>query len=304
MQKYDLTSSYITLAPESSRILKSSLSDCLEDSSKYNSPQGYIPLIEHIKSFEQVPDSHDVLVTASSTEALYIVLQLLPDNRIFVETPCYFGLLRQIKHLNMSITSINSTQSFYFHHEHNVLPFYINPFNLSFSNEFVIDDSPYGLINFETRNPLPYTCSSNYFRVGSFSKLLGPDFRVGYLIFPKAFLHKLKGLKITINLSTSSILQKIISTSLTNGIYSHQLHHYLNKWNLWKESGLPIKIIKGGILTSMNCIDHIKLKASNIITDNLSFSYLSNTPKNIIRINFTKHTSQHLFDLLHKCIQN
>ena len=64
----------------------------------------------------------------------------------------------------------------------------------------------------------PLLCSGAYFDNGTFSKVLSPGFRLGYIIGPKAALDPLTTIKQAVDLHTSTFTQLISARCLDEGL--------------------------------------------------------------------------------------
>lgn len=77
----------------------------------------------------------------------------------------------------------------------------------------IIEDDAYGFLNYDEVSPPPlkFYWSQGVFYIGSFSKILAPSMRVGWIIAPESVIEKLEILKEGFDLNTSTLSQQLIS---------------------------------------------------------------------------------------------
>jgi 2-aminoadipate transaminase len=83
----------------------------------------------------------------------------------------------------------------------------------------IIEDDPYGLLRFEG-DPAPMLVSlapERTLYLGSFSKLVAPALRIGWLIAPPGLVDKLRVLKESVDLETSALIQRSLARFLGSG---------------------------------------------------------------------------------------
>jgi 2-aminoadipate transaminase len=82
----------------------------------------------------------------------------------------------------------------------------------------VVEDDPYGFLFYEqTPAPLRALSEEWVFYVGSFSKILAPSLRVGWVILPESLVYKIAALKEGSDIDTSTFAQRSISAYLDAG---------------------------------------------------------------------------------------
>jgi 2-aminoadipate transaminase len=220
---------------------------------QYAASEGYAPLREWVaqdllkQGMHVSPDQ--VLITTGSQQGLDLVAKILIDagSRILVETPTYLGALQAFTPMEPIAVGVNSD-------DHGVdpadlrakvgtgadkarfvylLPNFQNPTGRTMTEERraavaqvavecglpIIEDNPYGDLWFDappapslsTRHPE----GSVY--LGSFSKILAPGLRLGYLVAPKALYPKLLQAKQAADLHTPSFNQRVVAEVLKDG---------------------------------------------------------------------------------------
>lgn len=89
----------------------------------------------------------------------------------------------------------------------------------------VLEDDAYGFLSYEDRSEPPLKALEErwVFYLGSFSKILAPALRTGWLVVPEELIPRLSALKHATDLDTPSIGQRIISSYLEVGTLKEHL---------------------------------------------------------------------------------
>lgn len=220
---------------------------------QYAASEGYAPLREWVaqdllkQGMKVSPEQ--VLITTGSQQGLDLVAKILIDagSRILVETPTYLGALQAFTPMEPVAVSVNSD-------DHGVdpadlrakvgagadkarfvylLPNFQNPTGRTMTEERraavaqvavesglpIIEDNPYGDLWFDAP-PAPSLSSRHpegSVYLGSFSKILAPGLRLGYLVAPKALYPKLLQAKQAADLHTPSFNQRVVAEVLKDG---------------------------------------------------------------------------------------
>ena len=217
---------------------------------QYGPTEGYLPLRQWIAARHSTP-SYDVpvenvLVTTGSQQALDLIGKVLIDagSRVLVETPTYLGALQAFSLSEPQFVSVPSDDGgpipeqlaaldpagarFLY-----CLPNFQNPTGRRIPLErrhalsrvahdaglLLIEDDPYGALSY-SGDPLPTLHSmhpESVVYLGSFSKILAPGLRVGYLIAPQALHSKLVQAKQAADLHTPSFTQRIVYEAIKDG---------------------------------------------------------------------------------------
>jgi 2-aminoadipate transaminase len=220
---------------------------------QYAASEGYAPLREWVaqdllkQGMKISPDQ--VLITTGSQQGLDLVAKILIDagSRILVETPTYLGALQAFTPMEPVAVSVNSDDQgvdpadlrakvgtgadkarFVY-----LLPNFQNPTGRTMTEERraavaqvalesglpIIEDNPYGDLWFDA--PPASSLSSRHpegsVYLGSFSKILAPGLRLGYLVAPKALYPKLLQAKQAADLHTPSFNQRVVAEVLKDG---------------------------------------------------------------------------------------
>ena len=187
-------------------------------------------------------DPAQVLITTGSQQGLDLVAKILIDggSKILVETPTYLGALQAFTPMEPAVVSVASDDEgvvvddlvakakdarFIY-----LLPNFQNPTGRSMSEARraavsaaaaqaglpIIEDNPYGELWFDEEPPLPLTARNpeGCIYLGSFSKVLAPGLRLGFLVAPKAIYPKLLQAKQAVDLHTPSFTQRMVAEVL------------------------------------------------------------------------------------------
>jgi 2-aminoadipate transaminase len=212
---------------------------------QYGPTEGYMPLREWIARRHAV-SADRVLITTGSQQGLDLLGKVLidPGSRVLVETPTYLGALQSFSLSEPQFASVPSddlgpvpqaltpqlTRDARFLY---CLPNFQNPtarrIPAARRTELVriaadqklllLEDDPYGELYYRGE-PLPSLFSLNpdgVVYMGSFSKILAPGLRVGYLIAPEQILRKLVQAKQAADLHTPSFTQRIVHETIKDG---------------------------------------------------------------------------------------
>ena len=220
---------------------------------QYAASEGHGPLREWVaQSLTQqgmTVGADQVLITTGSQQGLDLVAKILIDagSRILVETPTYLGALQAYTPMEPNVVSVRSDHEgvdptdltakagtgadaarFVY-----LLPNFQNPTGRTMTEARraavaaaaadaglpVIEDNPYGDLWFD--QPPPASLASRNpdgtVYLGSFSKILAPGLRLGFLVAPKGLYPKLLQAKQAADLHTPSFNQRVVAEVLKDG---------------------------------------------------------------------------------------
>jgi 2-aminoadipate transaminase len=113
----------------------------------------------------------------------------------------------------------------------------------------VIEDDPYGHLRFDDENPRSLLALDgthneaqdsplNVVRIGTFSKILAPGFRVGWAIAPGSVADKLVQAKQTADLHTATLTQLVACELIENGTVDHQIPRLCDEYRSRRDAML------------------------------------------------------------------
>ncbi|GAB3472808.1 aminotransferase-like domain-containing protein [Polaromonas eurypsychrophila] len=213
---------------------------------QYAASEGYAPLREMVAaSLPWQVDPAQVLITTGSQQGLDLLAKILIDkgSPILVETPTYLGALQAFTPMEPQVISVASDDDgidvndlamkarggrFLY-----VLPNFQNPTGRTMSEARraalsakaaelglpIIEDNPYGDLWFDAPPPLPLSARNpdGCLYLGSFSKVLAPGLRLGFLVAPKALYPKLLQAKQAADLHSPGFNQRMIAEVMKDG---------------------------------------------------------------------------------------
>eukprot|EP01029_Cantina_marsupialis_P021725 TRINITY_DN526218_c1_g1_i4.p1 TRINITY_DN526218_c1_g1~~TRINITY_DN526218_c1_g1_i4.p1 ORF type:complete len:301 (-),score=43.99 TRINITY_DN526218_c1_g1_i4:66-968(-) len=211
------------------KVLENSL--CLQ----YSKSQGYEQLREKIaniytEKFDFPTTKDEILITTGSQQAFDIIAKTFLKNELYVQSPTYIGALSAYRVLDIDVKSfdelsdleesLNNTNGFY------MMSDFTNPTGrvidakrreevaevINKKDTVLIEDGAYSLLDFqgELRKPVSAYCEKS-FHLGSFSKIVAPGLRVGWIRAKNELINQLMVSKEAIDLHTSTFNQMIIN---------------------------------------------------------------------------------------------
>ncbi|WP_372526269.1 PLP-dependent aminotransferase family protein [Piscinibacter sp.] len=228
----------------SERVLRDSPKEALQ----YAASEGYGPLREWVADelggHGLQVDASQVLITTGSQQGLDLVGKVLIDagSRVAVESPTYLGALQAFAPYEPEFLSVPCDDDgplpdalelaagcrFLY-----ALPNFQNPsgrcMSASRRTELVakaqaiglplLEDNPYGDLWFDAPPPPPLASRwhDGVVYLGSFSKVLAPGLRLGYVVAPKPLCPKLLQAKQAADLHTPGFNQRVVHEVIRNG---------------------------------------------------------------------------------------
>jgi 2-aminoadipate transaminase len=224
------------------------LQDSPYEALQYAASEGHAPLREwlaqHLVQQGMQVDPAQVLITSGSQQGLDLVAKVLidADARVAVETPTYLGALQAFTPFEPQMQAIEcddegptpegiaAARGARFAY---LLPNFQNPTGRTMSEARrdavvraaqaaglpLVEDNPYGDLWFDEAPPasLAARWPEGVVYLGSFSKVLAPGLRLGYLVAPTALYPKLLQAKQAADLHTPVFNQRLVHEVIRGG---------------------------------------------------------------------------------------
>ncbi len=212
----------------------------------------------------KVKEDDKVLITNGSQEGLFSVTSTFinPGEYVITENPTYFVAVSVFKAINARVTGVPITPKGIDTYKLEervrklanegekvkliyVMPNCHNPTGISMSDEtkkhlleiaskydlLVLEDDPYSLINYEGNDPIPlkaYDKDDRVIYMSTFSKILSPGLRLGWLFGNSEIIDKIMTSKQIVSLNTSNLVQYIAFEALSKGIVENTIRRVTN----------------------------------------------------------------------------
>lgn len=211
---------------------------------QYSTTEGYLPLREFIaaryfKRFGMKVDPVEILITNGSQQGLDLLGKVFINegDPVLLERPAYLGAIQafsifqpEFRTALLEEDGINLVQ-FEEQLKQNIKLFYTvstfqNPSGISYSakkrqalaellgkyHTILVEDDPYGELRFmgEETLPIRYYCQKNAVLLGTFSKIVAPGVRLGWIYAPVETMEKLITAKQGADLHSNIMAQRIV----------------------------------------------------------------------------------------------
>ncbi|GLC96528.1 aminotransferase [Cupriavidus sp. TA19] len=299
---------------------------------QYAATEGYLPLREFVAKRHGVGVER-VLIVTGSQQALDLIAKVMidPGSKVMVETPSYLGALQAFSLFEPEFVSIPTddkglvpealtpelTAGARFLY---ALPNFQNPTGRRLPLErrqalvaraqelgvLVVEDDPYGALSY-TGDQLPTLLSMNpdgVIYMGSFSKILAPGMRLGYVIAPPELHFKLCQAKQASDLHTPTFTQRVAYETVRDGLldrhiptirelYSKQCQTMLDALKRHMPEGVTWNTPEGGMFIWMELPEGLDSMAilEEAVKRNVAYVpgapfYASNPKRNALRLAF------------------
>jgi 2-aminoadipate transaminase len=224
------------------------LRDTPREALQYAASEGYAPLRAWVAAQMQLQglqvDADQVLITTGSQQGLDLVGKVLldPGSTVAVESPTYLGALQAFNPYEPEFVAVEGDDEgplpagldaargarFLY-----LLPNFQNPSGRCLSADRrlaladkalaiglpVVEDNPYGDLWFDAPPPPPISArmGDQAVYLGSFSKVLAPGLRLGYVVAPKLLYPKLLQAKQAADLHTPGFNQRVVHEVIKDG---------------------------------------------------------------------------------------
>jgi len=290
-------------------------------------------------------DPSNIIQTTGSQEALYMIGKIFanPGEYVISEAPTYTGTISAFKasgirmigvemdHDGMMMNSLRQMLRKYPRIKFiYVIPNFQNPTGITMSIErrkelleiadenriTLIEDDPYGSLRFEGPH-IPSLKSmdrnDSVVYLGTFSKVLSPGFRLGYVVAPSDVIDKVNLAKQAVDLATSTVSEYIAEAYISGGYMDRQLPKiielYRKKRNLMIESlenyfpkdveftrpkgGMFLWVTKKGVNTDKMFEQALKMKVVYVVG---SAFYPDGDNHESMRINYTYSSDEDIVE--------
>ncbi len=230
------------------------LRDAPREALQYAASEGFAPLREwvaaHMAAQGVHVDASQVLITTGSQQGLDLVGKVLIDagSTVAVEAPTYLGALQAFAPYEPEVVTVpcdddgpipealgvaRGARFLY------LLPNFQNPSGRCMSESRraalidaaraiglpIVEDNPYGDLWYDTPPPAPLSARwrEGTVYLGSFSKVLAPGLRLGYVIAPPAMMPKLLQAKQAADLHTPGFNQRVVYEVIRDGFLSEHV---------------------------------------------------------------------------------
>jgi 2-aminoadipate transaminase len=227
---------------------------------QYSTTEGYLPLRRKIaerydKRFGLKVNAEEIMITTGSQQALDLIGKafLNKGDPVLMERPGYLGAIQamsifepdfqtvSLKEDGVDLTSLNSVLTEHAPKIFYTVPNFQNPSGLTYSGEnrkgvaelvrkhstVLIEDDPYGELRFIGRDipPIKTYLGDQSVLLGSFSKIVSPGMRLGWVCACPEIMEKLIVCKQASDLHTSYFTQRVVDRYLAD----HDLDEHIRK---------------------------------------------------------------------------
>lgn len=207
---------------------------------------------------------NQIMIISGSTQGLSLISKILfkPSAEVIIEDPIHYGLLEVISLNGYSVNPIqvdengmrtdmlkasNNSELIYVTPSHQfplggVLPIQRRIELIEFAEKndcYIIEDDYDSEFRYEGQpiSSLYELESSRVIYIGSFSKILAPAIRLGYMILPPALISKYKTIKMYTDMHTEAIVQLVLARFINEG----KLEKHI--WKMKKEYSKKRKVL-------------------------------------------------------------
>lgn len=320
---------------------------------QYSITEGHYPLRQYISDRYRHRQRMDIppeniLITNGSQQALDLIGKVFinPQDHVLMERPTYLGAIQclsmfqprfmeiELEHDGVNLEDLmeaywdRSIKLFY------CVPNYHNPTGVCYSthkrveiaklirryNTVVIEDDPYGEICFGDDQPdsIKSYNQEQVIQLGSFSKIVAPGLRLGWIAAEKEIIEKLTKIKQASDLQSNHLAQRIlyqflIDNNLDQHIvkirdkYSEQCELMISLIRLYLPPNISFVEPRGGMFVWLTLPENVNAHEVlyEAIQNNVIFVpgdnfYVTSGLKNTIRLNFTNTSEREMKEGIRK----
>jgi 2-aminoadipate transaminase len=317
---------------------------------QYGPTDGYLPLREFIAAslskHGTTIEADQVLMTSGSQQGLDLLGKVLLDkgSKALVESPSYLGALQAFSVYQPEFVSIEMDENGLLPSSVAAkgagarllycLPNFQNPTGLTLSHQRrtelvdtcarmgipLLEDDPYGALCYRGE-PMPTMLSMNpdgVVYMGSFSKVLTPGIRLGYVVAPRTLTRKLEQAKQATDLHTAQLTQMAVYEVIKDGfldqhiptirtLYSSQCDVMLDALSKFFPKGVTWTKPDGGMFIWVKLPQHIDSMtlANESIAQNVAFVpgvpfYAGTAETNTLRLSFVTVSPAKIYEGIEK----
>ncbi|SNS52365.1 DNA-binding transcriptional regulator, MocR family, contains an aminotransferase domain [Anaerovirgula multivorans] len=245
--------------------------------------------------------SDEVIILSGSQQGLYLTARVLiePGDYVIIQAPTYLGAIQVFQSLGARVLSLPQSEDFPFEILEDYLtryrpkllyciPTFRNPtgtvMNAGERKKLIqlaaryrlaiLEDDPYSNLYYEDRPPASLKALDDYGGViylSTFSKILMPGLRLGYMVAHPSFIHRIILEKQYVDLHSNNISQWLLDLFIKEGYLANHLIKmrgiYRNRRNVMTEalnqslkSKLSFQIPQGGFYIWCKINENISLK--------------------------------------------
>ena len=283
----------------------------------------------------------NVIITTGSQQALDLIGKVFvnENDNVMVEKPSYLGLLQafcmykanfvqtQLNEDGLDIEDLKKTLKEYKPKVAYLIPNFQNPTGLTYTREnrekvfevikdedmILIQDDPYGELRFEEGERLPYigmNRTNKNIYLGSFSKIVTPGMRLGYVVADKEIIKMLETAKQASDLHSNIFGQYLIADYLQNNdldkhiekikkLYKSQANAMIKAMEDFFPKNVKFTYPKGGMFTWVTLEEgkDVLTLFDKAIAKNVAFVpghpfYVNPDKVNTLRLNYTNADEQ------------
>lgn len=303
---------------------------------QYGPTDGYAPLRAWVADSLSIDGARilpeQVLMVSGSQQGLDLLGKVLIDegSKVLVETPSYLGALQAFSVYGPEFASIPGDEGGLIPEKVAeigkdarllyALPNFQNPTGRTLSLARrqalvetcarlglpLIEDDPYGALSYNG-DPLPKMLTMNpggVIHMGSFSKVLTPGIRLGYVVAPIPLVQKLEQAKQAADLHTAQLTQMVVYEAVKDGflqehiptirhLYSDQCQVMLEALKTYFPAGISWTKPEGGMFIWVTLPEHIDTMQllAEAVAEKVAFVpgapfYANNPQSNTLRLSF------------------
>ena len=283
----------------------------------------------------------NVIITTGSQQALDLIGKVFINEGdcVMLENPSYLGLIQAFSSYGASfvqtkldddglnIDELKKTLAIYKPKLSYLIPNFQNPTGLTYTKEnrekvfecikdedlILIQDDPYGELRFDDTERIPYigvNKNEKNIYLGSFSKIVTPGMRLGYIIANKEIIRMIETAKQAADLHSNIFGQYLIADYLLNNdldkhiekikkLYKEQAFAMVSAMQEFFPKEIKFTIPKGGMFTwvTLNENSDVLKLFDRAIKKKVAFVpghpfYVNPTKVNTLRLNYTNADKQ------------